>query len=76
MARDQAVRKSCGRFTAARGVSFRPKRRFESSSRVRGEESIAELCPARGLAPNLFYRWSREFVRRGSACLATRGLDY
>ena len=32
---------------------------------LRGEESIAELCRREGLAPNLYYRWSKEFLEAG-----------
>ena len=33
--------------------------------RIRGEESAAELCRREGLAPNLYYRWSKEFLEAG-----------
>ena len=62
-----------------REIHRRTRRQFSAEEKIRiileglrGEEGIAELCPARGLTPNLYYRWSREFVRRGSACLATQ----
>ena len=32
---------------------------------LRGEESIATLCRKEGLAPNLYYRWSQEFLEAG-----------
>ena len=32
---------------------------------LRGEESIAALCRREGLAPNLYYRWSKEFLEAG-----------
>ena len=32
---------------------------------LRGEESIATLCGKEGLAPNLYYRWSKEFLEAG-----------
>jgi len=32
---------------------------------LRGEESIAELCRREGVAPNLYYRWSKEFLEAG-----------
>jgi transposase len=32
---------------------------------VRGEESIAALCRREGLNPNLYYRWSKEFLEAG-----------
>ena len=32
---------------------------------TRGEESIAALCRREGLNPNLYYRWSKEFLEAG-----------
>ena len=32
---------------------------------LRGEDSIAELCRREGIAPNLYYRWSKEFLEAG-----------
>ena len=32
---------------------------------LRGEESLAALCRREGLAPNLYYRWSKEFLEAG-----------
>ena len=32
---------------------------------LRGEEGIATLCRKEGLAPNLYYRWSKEFLEAG-----------
>ena len=48
------------------------RRRFSAEEKIRiileglrGEESIAELCRREGLAPNLYYRWSKEFLEAG-----------
>ena len=39
---------------------------------LRGEDSIAELCRKEGIAQNLYYRWSKEFLEAGkSGFLAT-----
>src|SRR5258705_3862587 len=32
---------------------------------VRGEDSIAELCRKEGIAQNLYYRWSKDFLEAG-----------
>jgi transposase len=32
---------------------------------LRGEDSIAELCRREGIAQNLHYRWSRDFLEAG-----------
>ena len=48
------------------------RRRFSVEEKIRivreglrGEESIATLCRKEGLAPNLYYRWSKEFLEAG-----------
>jgi transposase len=35
----------------------------------RGEESIAELCRWEGINPNLYYKWSKEFLEAGKVRL-------
>src|SRR5260370_39174056 len=37
---------------------------------VRGEDSIAELCRKEGIAQNLYYRWSKDFLEAGKKRLA------
>ena len=32
---------------------------------LRGDESIAELCRREGIASNLYYSWSKEFLEAG-----------
>ncbi len=55
-----------------RDIRRRTRRRFSAEEKIRiileglqGEESIAELCRREGLAPNLYYRWSKEFLEAG-----------
>jgi transposase len=36
---------------------------------LRGEESIAELCRREGINPNLYYKWSKEFLEAGKSRL-------
>ena len=36
---------------------------------LRGEESIAKLCRQEGINPNLYYKWSKEFLEAGKARL-------
>jgi len=55
-----------------REIQRRTRRRFSAEEKVRivleglrGEESVAELCRREGLAPNLYYRWSKEFLEAG-----------
>ncbi len=37
---------------------------------LRGENSIAELCRKEGIAQNLYYRWSKEFLEAGKKRLS------
>lgn len=37
---------------------------------LRGEESIAELCRREGINPNLYYKWSKEFLEAGKSRLS------
>jgi transposase len=32
---------------------------------LRGENTIAELCRKEGIHPNLYYKWSKEFLEAG-----------
>lgn len=36
---------------------------------LRGEDSIAELCRREGVNPNMYYKWSKEFLEAGKARL-------
>jgi transposase len=53
-------------------IRWKTRRRFSVEEKIRivldglrGEESIATLCRKEGLAPNLYYRWSKEFLEAG-----------
>ena len=37
---------------------------------LRGEEDISELCRREGIATNLYYRWSKDFLEAGKKRLA------
>jgi transposase len=54
-------------------IRRKPRRRFSAEEKIRlvleglrGEESIATLCRKEGLAPNLYDRWSKEFLEAGT----------
>ena len=32
---------------------------------LKGEDSIAEICRREGIAPALYYRWSKDFLQAG-----------
>jgi len=53
------------------------RRRFSVEEKIRivldglrGEDTIAELCRREGIAQNLYYRWSKEFLEAGKKRLA------
>ena len=55
-----------------REIHRQSRRRFSVEEKVRivleglrGEQSVAELCRRESLAPNLYYRWSKEFLEAG-----------
>jgi transposase len=53
----------------------RPLKETEEKIRIvleglRGEDSIAELCRREGIAQNLYYRWSKDFLEAGKKRLA------
>ncbi len=56
-----------------RDIRRKTRRRFSAEEKIRivleglrGEESIAALCRREGLNPNLYYRWSKEFLEAGN----------
>ena len=55
-----------------REIRRHTRRRFSAEEKIRivleglrGEESIAALCRREGLAPNLYYRWSKACLEAG-----------
>ena len=53
-------------------IRRKTRRRFSAEEKIRivldelrGEETIATLCRREGLNPNLYYRWSKEFLEAG-----------
>ena len=55
-----------------REIRRHTRRRFSTEEKIRivleglrGEESSAALCCREGLAPNLYDRWSKEFLEAG-----------
>ena len=52
-----------------RDIRRRTRKKYSAEEKIRivleglrGEESIAELCRKEGLNPNVYYRWSKEFM--------------
>ena len=57
---------------AVRDIRRKTRRQYSSEEKIRnvveglrGEESIASLCRREGIAANLYYRWSKEFLEAG-----------
>ena len=55
-----------------REIKRRTRKRYSSEEKIRvvleglrGEMSIAELCRMEGLNPNIYYKWSKEFLEAG-----------
>ena len=55
-----------------REIRRRTRRKFSAEDKIRivleglkGEESVAGLSRREGINPNLFYRWSKEFLEAG-----------
>lgn len=60
-----------------RDIRRATRRQFSAEEKIRivleglrGEDSIAELCRKQGIAQNLYYRWSKEFLEAGKKRLA------
>ena len=37
---------------------------------LRGEDSIAEICRREGIYPNVYYKWSKDFLEAGKSRLS------
>ena len=60
-----------------RDIKRRTRRHFSAEDKIRivleglrGDDSIAELCRKEGIAQNLYYTWSKEFMEAGKRRLA------
>ncbi len=57
---------------AVRDIRRKTRRKFSAEEKIRivleglrGEEGIASLCRREGIAANLYYRWSKDFLEAG-----------
>ena len=53
-------------------IKRQTKRKFSSEEKIsivieglRGEDSIASICRREGVAPSVYYRWSKDFMEAG-----------
>ena len=58
-------------------IRRRTKRKFSSEEKIRivisglrGDESINVICRKEGIAPALYYRWSKDFMEAGKRRLS------
>jgi transposase len=70
--RRESMAKKASAEKAVRDIRRKTRRRFSAEEKIRivieglrGEESIASLCRREGIAANLYYRWSKEFLEAG-----------
>ena len=55
-----------------RDIKRHTRKRYSSEEKIRivleglrGESTIAELCRREGINPNVYYRWSKDFLEAG-----------
>jgi len=67
---------------AVREIRRRTRRKLSPEEKIRivpeglrGEQSVAELCRRDGIAANLSYRWSKDFLEAGKKQLAGDTLE-
>ena len=58
--------------SVVREIKRKTRRKFNSEEKIRiileglkGEESIAEICRREGIAPSVYYKWSKSFLEAG-----------
>jgi transposase len=58
--------------SVVREIKRETRRKFNSEEKIRivleglkGEESIAFICRREGIAPSLYYKWSKTFLQAG-----------
>ena len=68
--------------TAVKDIRGNTRRKFSTEEQIRivleglrGESWIAELCRREGINPNLYYRWSKDFLAAGKQRLSGDATD-
>ena len=58
--------------SVVREIKRRTRRKFHSEEKIRvildglkGEDSIANICRREGIAPGVYYKWSKAFLEAG-----------
>ena len=72
MAKDEKVSAE----QVVRDIRRETRRKYSAEEKIRivleglrGEDSIAELCRREGINPNMYYKWSKEFLEADKARL-------
>jgi transposase-like protein len=73
-----AIQKKQSTEAAVREIRRRSRRKFSPEEKIRivfeglrGEQSVSDLCRREGIASNLYYRWSKDFLEAGKKQLAS-----
>jgi transposase len=63
--------------SVVREIKRRTRRKFNSEEKIRiileglqGEDSIANICRREGIAPGIYYKWSKAFLEAGKRQLS------
>jgi transposase len=58
--------------SVVKDIKRNTQKRYNSEEKIRivleglkGESSVAELCRREGINPNIFYKWSKDFLEAG-----------
>ena len=58
--------------TTVREIRRKTRKKYSAEEKIRivlgglrGESTIAELCRREGIHPNMYYKWSKEFLEAG-----------
>jgi len=58
--------------SVVREIKRKTRRKFNSEEKIKiileglkGEDSIASICRREGIAPSLYYKWSKDFLEAG-----------
>jgi len=62
---------------SVRDIRRRTRKKYSAEEKIRivleglrAEDSVAELCRREGINPNVYYRWSKEFMEAGKKRLS------
>jgi len=63
--------------SVVREIKRRTRKKYSSEEKIRivleglrGETAITEMCRKEGIIPNVYYKWSKEFLEAGKKRLA------